>query len=189
MSAYSIALFLHIVGALGFFAALGVEWMTLIQLRRATTVEQIRDWLSAAGSFRRVGMISMLTLLIAGLYMMITVWGGIPWLLVSFVAIALMMVTMGRISSPRLKVIRQEAAAEKGAVSLNLQELVQHPLLWVGMQSRVIIGLGIVFLMTVKPDLAGSLITVGITLVLSVVLALPMLSRGGASMRTAGKTS
>jgi hypothetical protein len=134
-------------------------------------------------------MISMLTLLVAGIYMMATVWGGIPWLLVSFVAIALMMVTMGRISSPRIKVIREAAAAEKGAVSLNLQELVQHPMLWVGMQSRLIIALGIVFLMTVKPDLVGSLITVGITLVLSVVLALPMLSRGSASAPAMRKTS
>lgn len=183
MSAYSIALFLHIVGALGFFAALGVEWMTMTQVRKAATAEQIQTWLNAAGNFRRIGMISMLTLLIAGIYMMVTVWGGIPWLLVSFVAIALMMVVMGRNSSPRFKAIGQTAAAEKGAVSLKLQELIQHPMLWIGMQSRIIIALGIVFLMTVKPDLVVSLLVVGITLVLSVVLALPMLNRGGASAR------
>jgi hypothetical protein len=29
MSAYSTALFLHVVGALGFFLALGLEWMGL----------------------------------------------------------------------------------------------------------------------------------------------------------------
>ena len=183
MSAYSIALFLHIVGAMGFFVALGVEWMTMTQLRKAATAEQVREWLNAAGNFRRVGMISMLTLLVAGIYMMVTVWGGIPWLLVSFAAIILMMIVMGRSSSPRLKAIRQVAAEEKGVVSPNLQELVQHPMLWAGMQSRVIIALGIVFLMTVKPDLVGSLITVGVTLILSLVLALPILNRGGASAR------
>src|SRR5262249_52318321 len=102
MSAYSIALFLHIVGALGFFAALGIEWMTMTQLRKAATAEQIREWLNAAGGFRRVGMISMLTLLLAGIYMMATVWGGIPWLLVALADIVLLMVVMGRISSPRL---------------------------------------------------------------------------------------
>lgn len=189
MSVYSIVLFLHILGALGFFAALGIEWMTMMQLRKATTAEYVQDWLNAANSFRRVGMVSMLVLLLAGIYMMATVWRGIPWLLVSLGDIVLLMVTMGRISSPRVKAIREAVAAEKGPVSLNLQELVQHPMLWVGIQSRIIIALGIVFLMTVKPDLVGSLITVGITLVLSVVLALPMLSRGGASVSTMRKTS
>src|SRR5262249_46821979 len=156
---------------------------------KAATAEQIQQWLNAAGGFRRVGMISMLTLLLAGIYMMVTVWGGIPWLLVSFVAIALLMVLMGRVTAPRLRAIGQAAAVEKGAVSLIFQEFIQHPLLWAGIQSRLIIALGIVFLMTVKPDLVGSLITVGITLVLSVVLALPMLSRGGASVSAMRKTS
>ena len=32
MNAYSIALFLHIVGALGFFVALGLEWTGLWQI-------------------------------------------------------------------------------------------------------------------------------------------------------------
>src|SRR3954470_19159086 len=101
MSAYSIALFLHIVGAIGFFVALGLEWTTVMQLKRAATAEQVRDWLAASGSLKRVSMVSTLTLLLAGIYMMATAWGGIAWLIVSFVAIALMMVVMGRISTPR----------------------------------------------------------------------------------------
>src|SRR5262245_58128370 len=37
MNDYSIALLLHVVGALGFFMALALEWTNLRQLRRATT--------------------------------------------------------------------------------------------------------------------------------------------------------
>ncbi|MBA3871783.1 MAG: hypothetical protein H0X30_21765 [Anaerolineae bacterium] len=177
MSAYSIALFLHIVGALGFFAALGLEWITVMQLKRATTAEQVRNWLEASGSLGRVAMISMVVLLLAGIYMMATVWGGVAWLIVAFVAIVLMMVVMGRISTPRLKVIRQAVTTEKGALSPKLQEALRHPLLWIGIQARIIMGLGVVFLMTVKPDLVGSLLTVGITIIVSLVLALPMLNR------------
>ena len=33
MNYYSIALFLHVVGALGFFVVLGLEWTSLRQLR------------------------------------------------------------------------------------------------------------------------------------------------------------
>ena len=76
MNDYSIALFLHIVGALGFFVALGLEWTSLAYLRCATTIEQVREWMGAPNQMGRVGMIAMVTLLTAGLYMMATVWGA-----------------------------------------------------------------------------------------------------------------
>ena len=45
MNDYSIALFLHIVGTLGFFLALGLEWTGLSQIRSAMTLEQVRSWM------------------------------------------------------------------------------------------------------------------------------------------------
>ena len=66
MSYYSIALFLHIVGALGLFVALGLEWTGLWQLRSPTTSEQVRAWMPISKNARRLGMVSMLTILIAG---------------------------------------------------------------------------------------------------------------------------
>lgn len=177
MSLYSIALFLHIAGALGFFAALGLEWATVMQLKRVTTAEQVRDWLGASGSMRRVGMISMLVLLAAGIYMMVTVWHGVAWLIVSFVVIALMMVVMGRVSGPRMKAVHQTLANEKGMLTHVQQEAVRHPMLWAGLQMRVVLGLGIVFLMTVKPDLVGSLVTMAVTVVIGLISAWPTLNR------------
>jgi hypothetical protein len=189
MSLYSIALFLHIVGALGFFAGLGVEWATVLQIRRATTAEQVGEYMNLSGSLQRVGMISMLTLVAAGIYMMATAWGWIAWLIVSFAAIVLMMVLMRVISIPGMRGIQQVASTEKGVLSPAFQVQLRQPMLWVGIQSRVIMGLGIVFLMTVKPDLVGSLITVGITIIISLVLAVPSLNQRGTVMSTMRKTS
>ena len=45
MSVYSIAVFLHIVGALGIFAAIGLDWAGLSNLRRATDTTQVREWM------------------------------------------------------------------------------------------------------------------------------------------------
>ena len=39
MTVYAVALFLHIVGALGLFAALALEWTALSGFRRSTTAE------------------------------------------------------------------------------------------------------------------------------------------------------
>jgi len=55
--------------------------------------------------------------------------------------------------------------------------LLHHPLLWIAIQTRVAIALGIVFLMTVKPDLSRSLLTIGVAIVLGLVSALPIRGR------------
>ncbi len=65
-----IALYVHIVGALGFFVALGVEWVSLRYLRRATTAEQVREWVQVSTGIRRLGFASMMALLASGFYMM-----------------------------------------------------------------------------------------------------------------------
>lgn len=177
MSLYSIALFLHIVGTLGFFAALGLEWITVMLFQRASTAEQIRDWQGSSSKMRRVGMIAMLMLLLAGIYMMATVWHGVAWLWVSFVAIILLMIIMGRVTAPRMKAVGKAVKETSGTLSVETQNLLRDSMLRVGIQARIIIALGIVFLMTVKPDLVGSLLTLGITLVLSLVWGLMTVNR------------
>jgi hypothetical protein len=73
--------------------------------------------------------------------------------------------------------IGRAVTAETGPLSLTLQQLLHHPLLWVAIQTRVALALGIVFLMTVKPDLIGSLLTIGVASALGLASALPMLGR------------
>jgi hypothetical protein len=60
---------------------------------------------------------------------------------------------------------------EAGAVSASLRDLLRHPLLWIAIQTRVALASGIVFPMTVKPDVGGSLLTIGVATVLGLVLA------------------
>ena len=177
MNDYSIALFLHIVGALGFFVALGLEWTSLRHLRRATTAEQVREWMRVPAEMGRVGMIAMVTLLAAGLYMMATVWGGVAWIMVTLGALVLLSVLAVALTRPRMAAIGRALTAETGPVSPTLHHLLHHPLLWISIQTRVAIALGIVFLMTVKPDLIGSLLTIGVATILGLASALPILNR------------
>src|SRR5205823_2082352 len=55
MSVYAIAVFLHIVGALGLFAALALEWASLYNLRRVPTAGQAREWAKLLSALRFVG--------------------------------------------------------------------------------------------------------------------------------------
>jgi hypothetical protein len=174
MNYYSIALFLHVVGALGVFVALGLEWTSLRHLRRATTGEQVREWMRVSTGVGQVGIASMLTILISGFYMMATVWGGVVWIIVALGALVLVIVLGLALTGPRMAAIGRAVAAEKGTVSPTLHHLLHYPLLWISIQTRVAIALGIVFLMTVKPDLGGSLLTIGVAIVLGLASALPM---------------
>jgi hypothetical protein len=42
---YPFAVFIHIVGAFGLFAALALEWLAVTQFRRATTASESTTWL------------------------------------------------------------------------------------------------------------------------------------------------
>jgi hypothetical protein len=170
-------LFLHIVGALGFFVALGVEWISLRHLRSALTAEQVREWMRVAIGVRRLGMISMLLLLVSGFTMMAMAQMGGAWMIVAFWSLVLLGVLAVTLSFRRMAAIGRAMAAETGPVSPALNQLLNHPLLWIAIQTRVAIALGVVFLMTLKPDLRGSLLAIAIAMVLGLASALPILGR------------
>jgi hypothetical protein len=179
MNGYSIALFLHVISALGFFVALGLEWTSLRHLQRATTTDQVREWLRVPTETGRLGMIAMLTLLVAGFYMMAITWHRAAWILVTLAAIVVMLPAIV-ISRRRMAAIERTASTERGSISPAFSHLLHDPLLAFSIQSRVAISLGIVFLMTVKPGLGGSLITIVVAIVLGLASALPMPRRAHA---------
>lgn len=177
MNYYPIVKFIHIVGALGYFAALGLEWMSLRQLRRATTVEQVREWIRLPVEMRRVGMISMVILLATGIFMMMTVLHGIAWIFVALGSLVPMPVLAMAVSRPRMAAIERSVTAEHRTISPALRKLLHHPLLWIEIQTRVAIALGIVFLMSVKPDLIVSLLTIGVAIIIGLASSLPLRDR------------
>ena len=178
MTFYSIALFLHIVGALGLFVALGLEWMSLLYLRRATTTEQAREWLNAFGLLRWVGPISMGTILLPGFYMMATTWGGVAWIGIALAAMILLAVVGAVLTGSRMAAIGRAVPAESGSLSPAFRQRLHDPFLLASIQTRVAIALGIVFLMTVKPGLGGALLTIGVAIILGLASAWPMWGRG-----------
>ncbi|MEA2644632.1 MAG: hypothetical protein QOG08_1658 [Chloroflexota bacterium] len=130
MSLYSIALFLHIVGALVLFVLLTVEGVSL------------RQGFMAARLNRMLGPASALTILVPGIYMVVSEWGWKGWVVVGLAAWVLIAVA--------------GAATGIGLLSgrLNVRTAAFS---W---SARVGMALSVVFIMTVKPDLIPSLIVV-----------------------------
>src|SRR5262245_330420 len=176
MNSYSLALLFHIVGALGFFLALGLEWTGLWHLRSALLSQEVRTWMGLLKSARKGGFASMLAIVISGVYLMATAWGRVAWLIVTVGALVVVIVLSLALSGPRMAAIGRALATEHGAVSQTFHRIANHPLLWISIQTRVAITFGIVLLKTVRPDLSVSLLIIGVAIVLGLASALPMMS-------------
>jgi hypothetical protein len=174
MDAYSIVLFVHIVGVLGLFVALGLEWTGLRQIQSAIIPEQVRAWMGVLKSTRGFGFACMGTTVITGIYMMLTDTGLVSWLYVSIGALVLVILLAVILTAPRMAAIEKGLAIEKGRLSKTFHTLANQPLLWIAIQTRIALALGIVFLKITKPELAGSLLTIGVAIALGLASALPM---------------
>ncbi len=178
MNAYSIALFVHIAGSLGFFAALGQEWAGLRQLGMAAAPEQVRAMLPAANGVRKFAMASMLAMLATGLYMAFTVWGAASWIVVTLGALFLGVALSVALTGPRMAAVARALTFEHSPMSPALRGLLNHPLLWVSLRARVAIALGIVFLKVARPDLGVSLLVIAAAVALGAASAvLPAFAR------------
>lgn len=186
MNVYAFALFLHITGALGLFAALALEWTGLWQIRSSNFPEQVRPWMGILKNTRKIGFVSMLATVLTGAYMMLKAWGGAPWIIVTVAALVLIILLSLVLSGPRMAAIGRALAAEKRPMSTAFSRLANHPLLWISIQTRVAIALGIVFLKIAQPDLIGSLLTIGAAIVLGLVSALPLLRQEQTQEKLAG---
>jgi hypothetical protein len=185
MTFYPVALFLHVVSALGLFVAVGLEWTSLLHLRRAATAEQAREWLAVVAGLRRIYPASFVVILLSGFYMTATAWGATAWIGIALATLLLLAVVGATLTGRRMPPIGRAVAAETGPLSPALRLRLRDPLLWTSVQTRAALALSIVFLMTVKPDLGGGLLTTGVAAVLGLASALPAWGRTRAETQVA----
>ena len=181
MSAYSIALFLHLVGVLALFAGIGIEQTALRRLRNARTVAQVREWMTLLRGLRRIDGPAALTILVSGGYLVGHGAGYHAWVaagIVGMVAMAVLGVAVGR---PRFLAIASALPATDGPVASLLRARINDPILRATAATRAALGLGIVFDMAVKPAAAGAVIALAVALVIGAASSL----RGGVGARGA----
>ena len=171
---YHLALFVHISGAVLFFIGLGLNWLGLNQLRRAERVEQVRELSALLQVLERLFPFSVVLLLGGGLYMTITIWGfTLVWLDAALVTLVALPILGPRVHGRRLTFIRQEALTQPdGLLPTSLRARTTDPVLVFWSRIVALLGWWMVFLMTLKPDLFGTLAALGVAVVLGVLFAL-----------------
>lgn len=175
MSLYTLALFLHVGGAIGAFVSIGIWLFGLAVLRRAQRVEQVRAiaWLIIVASPLMV--FSVLLIAIAGFNMALSAWGlQTPWIAVAIVSFVLMAPVGPFVLAARMYTIMDMArAAPDGPLSGELESRTHDPIMGLAAQTLTTVLLGIVFLMTNKPALIASIIVMVIALVCGLLSGVP----------------
>jgi hypothetical protein len=174
MSLYTLALFLHIVGAIGTFIGVSIWLFVAVALRQAHQVAQVR---TLSGLIQPSGVLavgSILLLGVAGFYMAITVWGEqATWIIVATISFLLLAPIGVFLIDPRLRAVAKEAAVSPdGVLPPALAARTRDPLVGVSLCIYVSVLFGIVFLMTNKPTLEVSILVMVVATVLGLVAGL-----------------
>ena len=186
MNIYSIVLYLHIVGSLLLFVAMGIEFITVSRLRSAGTAEQARDWLSVLGSIRVIGPVALVTILVPGLYMAATSAGWQGWNILALVAMVVMAALGAASNAARLPAIGRSIGPLRGPLPPEARVRLRDRIVWSSILTRIGIGLGIVLLMTVKPDFVKAIVALVAFAVAGTAVAFATSGRAPSSMEPRG---
>jgi hypothetical protein len=171
MTHYSAVLFVHVVSALTLAAALGLEALTLVRLQRATTSGEARFCMDFAPGLPLMTIGSGLFLMLSGGYLtaQMSAW-TMAWPKLA-VAILVLTAPLGAATGRRMRAIRRACASNETNESDLLGRL-RDPFLKFSLNIRIALVLGIVLLMTAKPELPESLGIIGVFAILGFASAL-----------------
>jgi hypothetical protein len=174
---YHLVLFAHVSGDIGIFVSLGIQLVSMAVLRRAQTIEQARVLVRLIHLSDSLSVISVLLTLATGLYMALTVWNlQIGWIAVSLASLILLMPPLIQaLVEPRMRMImKMVKEAPDGPLPEPLYKRLHDPVLSIGLHTTTALVFGIVFLMTTKPALVGSIVVIAFALILGIVSGLPI---------------
>jgi hypothetical protein len=117
---------------------------------------------------------SALAILLPGVYLSATAWGwGQAWINASLALTVLLAALAPAINGRKLSAIgRALNSAPDGPLPAGPRALIHDPVLHGSEQVMAALGLGIIFLMTVKPGPSGTAMTIAVALVLGCATSL-----------------
>jgi hypothetical protein len=172
MDVYALVKFLHLVGVLLLFAATAIELAALRALRGAATVASARQALRSIAPLKRMFPAASLLILTSGLILVIMAWGWTTaWINVGLIALITASAVAPRLNGPRFAAIgRASAEAPADApVTDAMRAAIADPVLHMTTVTLALSDLGVVYLMTAKPDLIASIVSMGIVIGLGLV--------------------
>jgi len=174
MDTYHVVLYLHLLSLLLGMAAGAVLLTCLFQLRAARTVEQAAPWGKVAGQVSKLFPVAILGLFGTGAYMTSKLWTWrAHWIVIAIAALVVLVIQGAGIAERTAKKLEAALHANgPGPIGPEARRLTLHPGLWVAEFTNLGLVLGVVWNMTEKPGLGGSLAAVLIGYAVGAALAL-----------------
>jgi hypothetical protein len=169
------------------FVAVGITLLAMISMLHATKTEGIRNWSALAVRLDGILPFSVILILLPGLYLVISTWGwGNGWVDFSLAALIIMTLMGPIINLRRLKAILKAAnEVTDDLPSTGLLEKVRDRVLWNSVSIMTMFTVAILFLMTLKLSMVGSVITFGAAIILGFILSKILLGRTSAAIISA----
>jgi len=188
MTLYSFALFVHVVAVLGLFTAITLEIAALWRMRAATSVAMVREWSGVVERMAAVFQVVSLLIVLTGVYMVARKWNWqTAWADISLVGLIALVALEAVVNARRGKAIHSSAReAPEGGVPGGLTRRINDPMLWTSVQTMMFAALGMVYLMTVKPGVVGSLVAMAVAFGLGLASVQPILRRPPAGRSAPG---
>jgi hypothetical protein len=180
MTLYSFVLFVHVVSAIGLFVGLALEGFVFLRIRWAQDAKEMQFFVRAFDRLRWIFIPVFAGILIGGVYLASHYGRGTFWIPVALIATLAIMLIGGLITGRKLNQLKK-ALGKQDEPFETLSIRAKGRFLTVSYGLRLGIALGIVFLMTAKPDLWPSVfaLIVGCGAGLIVAAAIQKISRVG----------
>ena len=169
----SLVLFAHVVGVLGLFVGLGVEWISLDGVRRSTARAEAMPWVRMSAVVPRASGAALVVIVASGFYLGAR-FGvlGDGWMRASYAALLLMGIVSGPVARHPMRVLRQAARTPGDGAVPALRAAASSAILRLSLRLRVVFGLAVVYLMIGKPDAGESLFVLSLASVLTIASSL-----------------
>jgi len=149
-------LIIHITAAFVLCSVLSVEALSLIHLRRASTIEEAQPWIEPVPRLRLFAVGSVLSIQFSGIYLIYrTSSFGQMWAVVAMATFPLLMAPFGNMTARHMRAVRQ-AFQSKGGSETELLRMLRARLLKLSLGIRIAAFLGTFVLVSAKPGLWGA---------------------------------
>jgi hypothetical protein len=167
---YSLGLFIHVVAVTGLFFGIGLELLHVTLLRRAQTVGQVQQLHIMDAVLERLMPTATVLIVASGLFMLIKGWSwSAHWAEVAFVSLVIAAVLGSGVLGRRSAAIGKAAHNEPpGPISQTLRTQIVDPVLYTAAWVLAGLGIGILYLMTNKPETVESVVAMVVAVALAV---------------------
>ncbi|NHM32107.1 hypothetical protein [Neobacillus terrae] len=155
------------------FVAVGITLTAMMGMLHAKKVDDLKVWSSLAVKVDGLLPLSVIFILVPGLYLVFSTWGWkIAWVNISLAALIVMTIMGPAINLRKLKGILNAVKSEtESTPSAGLQEKVRNRVLWNSVIIMTMLTIAILFLMVVKPALVWAFLTIAAAILLGVITA------------------